>query len=691
MLEDTKNQDVQLQKYRRINLLYGVWVVALLGLVLLALNLNGSSSQFFGIAGSREQTISYQYPVEVLSVPIVEGEHVSENDVLLEVRRPDLRAKQAVLADNILELQARNSQSIADKKAKLVSLRSQQQAKLAEIDTKIKSLQSQYSLNLQLLSEISGSNAGNINSASSPVNVKLSGLRMERDHIEKSLQAKIDNLVEQLKSDSRPVISQISELEGRKGELQRQADNLVVKAKFSGSVGSVLYKPGEQVAPFKPIITLHSLSPNFIKGYIHETVLNTIRVNDNVWVKSHTAENNNAMVVAVVESLGRRIVEFPERLKRNRWVTAWGREVIIRLPEESRLLLGEKVVVSLNPSYSMGGWLTLALEKINQVFPPLSAAEYPGGGSAFVGETPQLITSSREINYSENIEASGLVWSEPTNSYFVVSDETSSATPVVFQMNSEGDVIATLPITGIGEIDDMESISSDGHYVYIACSLSTNKQGKHKLKRQKFVRLLLKDQRLSVDAAVDLYDVLSAYSQRGDVDPVLAMFIATAIDNKSLDIEAHSVIGNTLYLGVKKPLNDEGRSVILAFTDVNALFSKGKSNIKLWKSIDLSDPLTRQPGFMSDMLLIDNKLLLLSVADKIRGEQFASDNQKISYLWEYDIENDQREKLAVFPNVKAEGLALNPMRKKLIVVFDRGAKKQSTFVFVDRESPFVNE
>jgi len=336
-----------------------IWFLAIGGLLLISSNLENKSSQFFGTAGSQEQLISFQYPVEIVQVPVVEGQEVVMGDNLLEVRRSDLASRQAIIQDQIMELQIREREAIATTIAQLESMRAEQQSKVVEIDTQINSLESRYFLNQRLVQDVTGdesrsAGAGQAsqdviiaNDGASPMAAEITGLTEAKRHIQNSYQIQIDNLQEQLDVEMRPAIAQIAELQERQSDLQRQQADLSVSAQFSGQIGSVLHKPGEQVAPFSPVMTVHGSAISFVKGYIHEDVINDVAPGGKVWIRSQRASRDNLLYEGFVESIGSRIVEFPERLRSNTMVTTWGREVIVFVSQDTPLLLGEKVSVFL--------------------------------------------------------------------------------------------------------------------------------------------------------------------------------------------------------------------------------------------------------------------------------------------------------------------------------------------------------
>ena len=169
----------------------------------------------------------------------------------------------------------------------------------------------------------------------------------QRRFVDSSLNQEILSLRSQIAGNADPFEAELAELQDRKAELERQRDDLSVRASVAGRVGSINVRPGEQVAPFKSILTVHGESPRFVKGYIHENVYNKIAVSEIVWVQPIRPSQLEQRIEGKVESIGSRIVEYPERLNRNPRFPAWGREAVISLPEGSPLLMGEKVMISM--------------------------------------------------------------------------------------------------------------------------------------------------------------------------------------------------------------------------------------------------------------------------------------------------------------------------------------------------------
>ncbi len=324
------------------------WLIVLVALFILQLQFKGESTSFFGITDDTGQTISFEYPVDIIDMQVIDGQKVEQGSILLKVRRSSLAAEQAILNEKIKELNLRDSSSVASIKSEIKSLLARKAAEQANLDLQIQKLQAQYQTNKKLLSDITGS-AASTGSAGNSFYQQIRVLEKQKIHTGRSLQAQIDHLRAQLNSRDRPIYAQINELKQRRSELDRQATELVVRAKLAGRVGSVLAKPGETIDAFKPIISIHALRPERVKGYINENVYNQVKAGQKVWITSLALNGEAIVQEGRVDNIGNRIVEYPARLKKNILVPAFGREVQITLEDSNTLLLGEKVQIGLQP------------------------------------------------------------------------------------------------------------------------------------------------------------------------------------------------------------------------------------------------------------------------------------------------------------------------------------------------------
>ncbi len=345
----------------------GSWLLSILILAAININFESKEESFLGIADQQEEFISFPYPVKISQILPVEGEKLKNGDLVLEVIRPNLASKQTMLTHEIEKLSAEKSVTQAELQAKLASLKAKQNTDLAKLDAEIQELKTEQEVNLQLLAQISGVDSSINNSESGTLGVKLKGLKKQRKILADSLRLAISSLQQQMISNGKPNEAEIAKIMVEKLELKRQQASLEIHAQFDSRVGSILFKPGEQVPAFAKIMSLHSLSPQYVKGFIHENSDSHIAPGQVVWVHSQSSQNKPS-ISGKIESLGSRIVEYPQRLKKSALRQAWGREIIVSIDHSNSLLLGEKVVINLEPKQPLTDQITLSAIRLSNKF-----------------------------------------------------------------------------------------------------------------------------------------------------------------------------------------------------------------------------------------------------------------------------------------------------------------------------------
>ncbi|MEP1741611.1 MAG: hypothetical protein ABJI60_14335 [Kangiellaceae bacterium] len=661
------------------------WFVAIILVSVLLMAIQTESTHFFGIVEGKQQAISFQHPVDIVKINVVEGQEVERGESLLQVRRNDLSSSIAILDDKISEIQLANSEFLATTKAKVKMLKAQQRAKYNELSTAINRLETRHKLNTKLQSKANSKVVDRI----SPNNILVSemkDLKASRWHTNNSFQAQIDNLTEQLELDERPANAQLAELDKRKFELLRQQSELNVSALFLGSVGSILYKPGETVEPFKPIVTLHSANPNIVKGYIHESILNNIEIGQTVWVKSLSAKVKSRVYEGIVQSLGSRMIEYPIRLRRDKNVLSFGREVVVRVKDESRFLLSEKVIVSLAKPQSF-----LEIRAIDEAtdfikrlvgLPTVKVLQNLLVERNINQSALTSIKSKSPLISSVSFEASGIIPSKRENHYLVISDELVAGKPIIALMNRLGELTSALDLIGGPEIDDLESISYFKDSVYLMSSLSYSKRKKLKQKRRLLFQVVEKSESLEVVQHIDIYDKLVKFSTLERVNQKTKKLLSNRINNRDLEIESHFVDNNSLFIGLKSPRKDNSRIIILKISEIDSFMQGRLTNISIWKELDpyfndgsKSGDLKAEKWFLTDMALRGNELYLLTVD---RSNENTKGQQK-SAVWQFDTLSNTPSKRLVFEHRAAEGLLIDNAKNELIVVFDEGGEGNSKF------------
>jgi multidrug resistance efflux pump len=295
-----------------MRVLYGSCALVLVVVAAITLATRGESDSFYGIADAREIVINSESPVDINSIHVVQGQLVGKGDTLVELSRSDL------------------AEQISDYSRRLDDLRNRKTTRIHELQAEIRELEAQYAMNKQLASDLKSikkdSEGAPNGSSANPIVSKIADLKKELQY-EQSV--------------SNPQESQARRLQQELAAFEKIKEGFVIKAQIDGVIGSVNYKNGEKISPFSPIMTLHTKSPSLVRGYIHEKVYTKIAVGQQVRVSSLSGSGNRN--IGEVVGVGSRIVEYPVRLRKRQDILIWGREVIVKIPENNAFLLGEKV------------------------------------------------------------------------------------------------------------------------------------------------------------------------------------------------------------------------------------------------------------------------------------------------------------------------------------------------------------
>ena len=328
----------------RINILY--WAIPLVVWALFSIYqyLSRGSVSFYGVAENQETQINLDHPVTVNRIYFTQGQFVSKGALLMEVTRTALDLKMSELTHNITELQVRDQLRIAEIRGELERLRAERAEKTGVLQSHIRVLESEQTLNRSLfrdLRSISVADTGSLDG--SPHTAKIQALREELRLIAEPLDVEITRLEQELKMAGLPAQTQINKLKNEVGVYQKEQERLKIYAPSDGLAGTIHCREGENVSAFTPLISFYEQNPNTVVAYVHESMILQIKIGDSLNVVSslHPEEHCRGQV----SGLGHRVVEIPERLRKIPEVKSYGREILISIPSTNNFLQKEKVVL----------------------------------------------------------------------------------------------------------------------------------------------------------------------------------------------------------------------------------------------------------------------------------------------------------------------------------------------------------
>jgi multidrug resistance efflux pump len=305
-------------------------------------------TKFYGIADTKETIVNAEEGVEIRKLRVVQGQAVKAGDTIVILDQPALAIRINQIENTLEEykklLEYQTKMNEADRR----QYQAEQKEKINEIKTQISELEAERARNVKLVKEMGSLQnerrmIEEIEDGTNTLVEQINGLKRQLEAAEYTLSVDI-NRQKLLKNTDDPAQSQIRRYTRELELLQQQQQQLVKTAPIGGMIGMVKFKEGEKVSPFDTILTLHAAAPSYIKGYIHENVYTHVAVGDTVVVRSFADAKQT--IRGVVLGVGSRIVDYPERLRKRQDIPVWGREVLVKIPEDNGFLLGEKVLIS---------------------------------------------------------------------------------------------------------------------------------------------------------------------------------------------------------------------------------------------------------------------------------------------------------------------------------------------------------
>lgn len=475
--------------------------------------------------------------------------------------------------------------------------------------------------------------------------------------VNEKLNNELNSIKSSLGKDSKeedPISIQIKSLELELKHLQQGKEGLYIFAQFDGHIGEVNFKQGESVSPFESIATIHKTTPSLVRGYIHEKNLSEVGINKKVIITSSSRKKKFA---SAVTSVGTRIVELPERFKRNPNEKVWGREVIVKIPEDNGFLLGEKVFLEVDDRSRSISTLVDTKKKNTEK----------------VEGTYQKMTS---VPADRHIEPSGVLFVEQLNKVLMISDDNIDHQGLIYLVNRNGEFDShIIQVEGIDSINDMESISADENgNIYLLASQSKNKHGRVKKSRQKFVKVARNGMNFAKEGEILLLTELQKIAKKFKHDYWVRL-LRKKKGKIELDIEGLVVSDNTAYLGLRNPVKSSKEVIMLKIKELDRLFASGelsRDQVSVWKTIKL--PVKRRSDRnegISDLMLLNNQLIIVTANNghKQRGRVLVTSLDEGGLVKE----------IAYFKDKKPEGVTYLSGEKQLLIVFDDNNRTDELF------------
>ena len=455
-------------------------IAAVVGIILYS---GQETTNFQGFAESNETIINSETSVSIKKVFVMEGDSVYKGQKLAELESQELSIRIADIRSQLLQIETKRGMSEKEIKSKILQNKAAERAVISELRAQIQTLENQLKINKELSDGLKSVKIKKSASVKNPIEIQIESLESAIVDRRKEF-AEINRMyTKMLESGETPENVEAEKLRAELKSLEEQNSNMAVYAPFDGIVGSVFikngngekvfFKGGEKIAAYSPILSIVNKEPSFVKGYIPESHFSAIKIGDEVTISNTQTPQQ---ITGIVTGLGGRIIPLPVRLLKNPNIALWGREIVVKIPENNGFILGEKVSIT----YGSNVWDNLA-KAFSITQSKLSAKEKDKKKLNKSQNETYQVTSLPKDTIKQNvetfpetspqvtpiqwdgkvkIEASGAVFVPETGKFLVVSDETEKKQPTLFEVSGDGSA-KSIKIENLNKINDLESIAKE--------------------------------------------------------------------------------------------------------------------------------------------------------------------------------------------------------------------------------------
>ena len=332
----------------RITPLHCLWLLAVGGIYWIASTfIIQSEDTFFGSAETEGQTLTFAYPVVIEKVYVQVGNRVKKGDTLAVCLRSDLDKSTVDKNSEIKQYTVEKQTKDAAIQQELNLLRVRKTALVAELEAQIRMIKTEDGIQSALKEAISSGEKKQSNSSNLKAE-KINTLKESIKQLEHQIQQQIAQLNQQLNANASIYNAKVEQAEEQMSFIERDKAHLVLIAPIDGFVENVAAVSKEIAPQYKELIKLNPIYPNKIRGFMHESAEVHYVLGDTVKVSSTLRTNITTQGIIIGSSP--QLVELPLRLRKFTTRSAWGREIYVRLLDNSNLFISEKVMITLYPN-----------------------------------------------------------------------------------------------------------------------------------------------------------------------------------------------------------------------------------------------------------------------------------------------------------------------------------------------------
>jgi multidrug resistance efflux pump len=685
-----------MRKYRQthtFNWYALLWIVALTVVIYLYFSWH-LHKKYIGIVERKTHLLGAQEPGRIKSTFVSVGDEVKQDQVIAMLDVSDLKTNLTNLRNELTQIQSQASTQAQQYAMQLerwkiqldnealelldrLSLIESKSAELAGLNALIKRLEEAEAAGLGYNRDLSeliiqrDALQAYLSELGSDVTDKSRRIEESRQARKKLEEADIDEITKSM------LIERMERAEDLRREITETEYRIhlrTILAPCNGYITEILANTGDVVEEFIPFITVEETKASYLIVYLPEKA--SLKPEPGMLVKVYAPRNRNLNTTGTVTFVHPGFTLADERLS-FRGQIFWARKVHVELSNDHQLIPGEVVYVKINGNQTNS---SRNLSAKNSPDPREKTAHVPGDHPPIYNmNVPEPL---RQIS---RFEPSGVVWLPKLQKYLIVSDDTgiqdsrNDHAPYLFLMNPDGDINPEpVQLEGIDTINDLEAITTVGQDTYyLLASQNISKNGNRPRNREYLIAMTEDGKHFSVHRKINFLSLILKSCNPAKLKE-LGLHGLAADGQPDLNIEGIAYNDNTLYIGLKQPVTNNG-AIIWQLSDPEHVLRDHRLDpdqlrifavVDLGKNAGISDLSIDQKGTMWALSTIPNAGKNRQLGSLHRLRHFADGHLEAERVYD-------------FPKLKPEGLC-HYNDNQMLIVFDNDEAIPS-FCTIDRD------
>lgn len=327
----------------KINILYIIWIAALLLSAWIVRDFMGQSEQtFFATAETEPRLLNVAYTALIHDIRVEIGKQVKKGDTLAILSNTDFDKISAEKNMQIQQYETEKSSKDEILKKDIELFLARQTARINELKAQIKVFETEEAIQNTLKTAIFESKNDQKISVRKE---QIVGLNESIRQVEHQTQEQLKQYEAQRQANENITHSKKIQLKQDLHFIRKEKEKLTMIAPIDGYIEQILVSKNTVVPQHKEIFKINPKKPNKIIGFIHETAHVPFQLGDTVRLASSVRPT--VLISGRLIGSNPKLVELPIRLRKFMEVRAWGREVFIELPDTNQFYIGEKIIVTL--------------------------------------------------------------------------------------------------------------------------------------------------------------------------------------------------------------------------------------------------------------------------------------------------------------------------------------------------------